>query len=87
MYATIWYSNLVKGGNDILDLKIHCSYKIEESTHKSCIYSQIMLNQSGHHQYLKILGKLWEALATNSMIILSKDLQIKKKPKNNLLNF
>jgi hypothetical protein len=46
-----------------------------------------MFSQSGHHQYLKIFGKLWEALATNSMIILSKDLQIKKKPKNNLLNF
>jgi hypothetical protein len=46
-----------------------------------------MFSQSGCHQYLKILGKLWEALPTNSMIILSKDLQIEKKPKNNLLNF
>jgi hypothetical protein len=46
-----------------------------------------MFSQSGCHHYLKTLGKLWEALATNSMIILSKDLQIKKKPKNNLLNF
>jgi hypothetical protein len=46
-----------------------------------------MFSQSGYHQYLKILGKLWEALATNSMIILSKDLQIKRKPKSNLLNF
>jgi hypothetical protein len=46
-----------------------------------------MFSQSGHHQYLKKFGKLSEALATNSMLILSKDLQIKKKPKNNLLNF
>jgi hypothetical protein len=35
-----------------------------------------MFSQSGYHQYLKILRKLWEALATNSMIILLKDLQI-----------
>jgi hypothetical protein len=46
-----------------------------------------MFSQSGYHHYLKILGKLWEALATNSMIILSKVLQILKKPKNDLLNF
>jgi hypothetical protein len=46
-----------------------------------------MFSQSDHHQYFKILWKLWEALATNSMIILSKYLQNKQKTKKQFAKF